>query len=81
MARRFRYAPRRKVCVYCKNKIEYIDYKDVETLKNHLNDKGKILSRRTTGCCAKHQRKVTRAIKRARNMALLSYTSKEGNAQ
>ena len=76
MARRFRYAPRKKVCAYCKDKIDFIDYKDVDTLKKHLNDKGKILSRRTTGCCAKHQRKVTMAVKRARNMALLPYTSR-----
>jgi small subunit ribosomal protein S18 len=75
MARRFRYAPRKKVCSYCKGKIDFIDYKDVDTLKKHLNDKGKILSRRTTGCCAKHQRKITAAIKRARNMALLPYTT------
>ena len=75
MARRFRYTPRRKVCAYCKDKIEYIDYKDVEILKKHTNDKGKILSRRTTGCCAKHQRKITNAVKRARNMALMPYTT------
>ena len=69
--RRFR--PRVKVCYLCKEKIEEIDYKDVETLKKFLTPRGKILPRRNTGVCAKHQRQLARAIKRAREMALLPY--------
>jgi len=69
--RRFR--PRVKVCYFCKEKIEEIDYKDVETLKKFLTPRGKILPRRNTGVCAKHQRQLARAIKRAREMALLPY--------
>lgn len=63
-----------KVCVFCADKIDEIDYKDVEKLKKYVSDKGKILPRRVTGCCAKHQRKVTVAVKRARTIALLPYT-------
>ena len=66
---------RRKVCEFCERKVEQVDYKDVITLKNFISERGKILPRRATGTCAKHQRKVTEAIKRARNVALLPYTS------
>jgi len=66
--------PRKKVCVFCVEKIDDIDYKDVEKLKKYVSDKGKILPRRVTGACAKHQRKVTEAVKRARTIALLPYT-------
>ena len=66
--------PRKKVCVFCAEKIDEIDYKDVEKLKKYVSDKGKILPRRVTGTCAKHQRKVTVAIKRARTIALLPFT-------
>jgi small subunit ribosomal protein S18 len=55
--------------------VEQVDYKDVITLKKFISERGKILPRRATGTCAKHQRKVTEAIKRARNVALLPYTS------
>ncbi len=68
--------PRKKVCVFCADKVEDIDYKDVEKLRKYVSDKGKILPRRVTGCCAKHQRKVTVAVKRARTIALLPYTVK-----
>ena len=68
--------PRKKVCVFCAERIDTIDYKDVEKLKKYVSDKGKILPRRVTGCCAKHQRKVTVAVKRARTIALLPYTVK-----
>ena len=64
---------RRKVCYFTKNKIDYIDYKDVETLKKYINDKGKILPRRVTGACARHQRHIAQQIKRARIMGLLPY--------
>ena len=65
---------KKKVCYMCTGKD--INYKDVETLKKYINDKGKILPRRVTGTCAKHQRKVTVAIQRARHIALLPYTVK-----
>ena len=66
--------PRKKVCNFCVDKVEEIDHKDVEKLKKYVSDKGKILPRRVTGTCAKHQRKVTVAIKRARTIALLPFT-------
>lgn len=65
---------RKKVCNFCVDSIDEIDYKDVEKLKRYISDKGKILPRRVTGTCAKHQRKVNEAIKRARHIALLPYT-------
>ena len=71
------YRRRKKVCEFCENKIENIDYKDTATLKKYISERGKILPRRATGTCAKHQRKVTEAIKRARNVALLPYTSNQ----
>ena len=63
--------PRKKVCQFCADKSQEIDYKDVEKLKRFVSEKGKILPRRVTGTCALHQRKVTEAIKRARTVALL----------
>ena len=66
---------RKKVCQFCADKTETIDYKDVEKLRKYITDKGKILPKRITGTCAMHQRQVTRAIKRARIVALLPYTA------
>lgn len=74
MARR-RGGRRRKVCYFTVNKIDYIDYKDVDLLKKFINERGKMLPRRVTGTSSKYQRKLTRAIKRARQMALLPYSS------
>lgn len=65
--------PHKKVCYFTKNKITYIDYKDVELLKNFISANGKITPRRVTGTCAKYQRMLAIAIKRARQMALLPY--------
>ena len=65
---------RRKVCFFCANHIDHPDYKDVELLKRFVSEKGKILPRRVAGTCAKHQRALTNAIKRARIMALLPFT-------
>ena len=65
---------RRKVCRFCADKTKEIDYKDVETLRDFVTERGKILPKRITGTCAMHQREVTRAIKRARIAALLPYT-------
>ena len=64
---------RKKVCAFCASEAKAIDYKDVETLKNYISERGKILPRRVTGNCARHQRAITTAVKRARNIALLPY--------
>ena len=65
--------PRRKVCVFCQNKVDAIDYNDVATLKKFVTEGGKILPRRMTGTCAKHQRVLATAIKRARLVDLLPF--------
>ena len=67
--------PRKKVCAFCADKIETIDYKDVARLKRFLSERGKIIPRRVTGTWARHQRALTVAIKRARHLALLPYVS------
>ncbi len=67
---------RRKFCRFCSEKAEFIDYKDVKILRSYLTERGKILPRRMTGVCAKHQRTLDEAIKRARNIALLSFVEK-----
>jgi small subunit ribosomal protein S18 len=64
---------RKKFCQFCKDKVEYIDYKDVSVLRKYMSDRGKIRARRTTGACSIHQRELARAIKNAREMALLPY--------
>ncbi len=64
---------RRKVCQFCVDKMTHVDYKDTARLRKYLSERGKILPRRTTGTCAMHQRQVTEAIKRARQIALLPY--------
>ena len=66
---------RRRVCAFCVDKIEHIDYKDVNLLRRFLSDQAQIESRRRTGTCARHQRPLTTAIKRARHLALLPYTA------
>ena len=73
-ARPFNRGKRRKVCIFCADKVEYIDYKDTAKLKRYVSERGKILPRRITGNCAKHQRALTVAIKRARHVALMPYT-------
>ncbi len=67
---------RRKFCKFCSEKTEFIDYKDLRLLRSYLTERGKILSRRMTGTCAKHQRELNEAIMRARNIALLSFVEK-----
>lgn len=67
--------PKRKVCSFCADKVEHIDYKDVAKLRRFITERGKILPRRISGNCAHHQRQVTVAIKRARNIALLPFTA------
>ena len=66
---------RPKVCHFCVDKIDHVDYKEVEKLKKYITERGKIVPRRVTGTWAKHQRQLTRAIKRARIIALLPFTS------
>lgn len=66
---------RKKVCAFCVDKIQDIDYKDTLRLRRYLSDRGKIVPRRVTGTCARHQRQLTIAIKRARHLALLPYIS------
>lgn len=67
--------PRKKVCSFCVDKVETIDYKDVGRLRKYITERGKILPRRISGNCAKHQRELTLAIKRSRNLALLPFTA------
>jgi len=66
--------PRKKVCSFCVDKVAEIDYKEFNKLSRFLTERGKILPRRISGNCARHQRMLTRAIKRARNIALLPFT-------
>lgn len=75
MARRKVFFRRRKVCKFCADKIPYIDYKDVKLLSGFVPERGKILPRRISGTCARHQRPLQQAIKRARHVALLPYTT------
>ncbi|MDR3270923.1 MAG: 30S ribosomal protein S18 [Peptococcaceae bacterium] len=65
--------PRKRVCSFCVDKVESIDYKETHKLRKYVTERGKILPRRISGNCAKHQRQVTLAIKRARSIALLPY--------
>lgn len=67
--------PKKKICSYCVDKIENIDYKQYDKFKRFITERGKILPRRISGNCARHQRQLTRAIKRARIMALLPFTT------
>jgi len=70
---RARYIPKRKVCFFCKDKVKTIDYKDPVKLRHYISDRGKIEPRRRSGTCAKHQRLLAMAVKRARYLALLPY--------
>ena len=65
---------RKKVCRFCADKMDYIDYKDVRSLRGLITERGKIISRRISGNCARHQRQLTLAIKRSRNIALMPFT-------
>ncbi len=66
---------KKKVCQFCQDKVEHIDYKDVNRLRKCVSERAKILPRRITGTCAKHQRQLTVAIKRARHIAIMPYIS------
>ncbi|HWR10009.1 30S ribosomal protein S18 [Sporomusa sp.] len=67
--------PKKKVCSFCVDKVSSIDYKDLPKLRRYTTERGKILPRRISGNCAKHQRQMTLAVKRARNIALLPFTA------
>ncbi|KJR43448.1 Ribosomal protein S18 [Candidatus Magnetoovum chiemensis] len=73
---KFKKFTRKKYCKFCADKLEFIDYKDIKTLRAFITERGKLFPRRMTGNCAKHQRELTIAIKRARNIALLSFMEK-----
>ena len=65
---------KKRVCQFCTDKLDHIDYKDIGRLRKHVSERGKILPRRITGNCAKHQRALTISIKRSRHVALMAYT-------
>ncbi len=67
--------PKKKVCMFCVDKVDYIDYKDTAKLRRYISERGKIVPRRISGNCAKHQRQLTTAIKRARIIALLPFVA------
>ena len=73
--KQFRTRKKKKICTFCADKIEHIDYKDVARLRKCVSERAKILPRRITGACAKHQRQLTIAIKRARHIAIMPYIS------
>jgi small subunit ribosomal protein S18 len=75
MLKRRRSFRRQKVCKYCVDKIEVVDFKDVKRLRGFVTDRGKIIPRRISGNCAGHQRQLTRAIKRARSIAMLPFAA------
>ena len=68
---------RKKVCHFCVDKVPFIDYKDYKTLRGYVTDRGKIIPRRITGNCAKHQRELTTAINRSRNIAMLPFVGEK----
>ena len=72
---------RRKPCLFCKDKVEQVDYKDVATLRKFISERGKIRSRRITGACRRHQNQVATAVKRARELALLPYVNESGKEE
>ncbi|MGZ4223020.1 MAG: 30S ribosomal protein S18 [Solirubrobacteraceae bacterium] len=70
---------RRKPCPYCRDKVDQVDYKDLSALRRFISERGKIRSRRITGACRRHQSQVARAVKRARELALLPYVAEGGS--
>jgi len=66
---------KKKPCSFCRDKVTYIDYKDIATLRKYISDRGKIRARRVTGACTQHQRQIADAVKNSREVALLPYTS------
>ena len=78
MLKKRRMYRRQKVCKFCLDKVVQVDFKDVKRLRNFVSDRGKIIPRRISGNCARHQRQLTLAIKRARSITLLSFASEMG---
>jgi small subunit ribosomal protein S18 len=76
-----RFGRRRKTCAFCEGKVKHIDYKQTQMLRDYLTDRGKIRPRRQTGACAKHQRQISIAIKRARHLALLPFVVESGRSR
>jgi small subunit ribosomal protein S18 len=72
---------RRKPCLFCKDKVEQVDYKDVATLRKFISERGKIRSRRITGACRRHQNQVALAVKRSRELGLLPYVNESGKEE
>jgi small subunit ribosomal protein S18 len=72
----YRKFQRKRYCKFCADKTSFIDYKDIKVLRSYLTERGKIVAGRMNGNCAKHQREITQAIKRARNIALMPYVEK-----
>lgn len=68
---------RRKICKFCADKIDHVDYKDVRRLRSYVSERGKIMPRRVSGNCAYHQRQLTVAVKRSRNIALLPFVAEQ----
>jgi len=66
---------RRKSCPYCREKLDFVDYKEFSSLRRHMSERGKLRSARITGCCRRHQRQLAKAVKRAREMGLLPYVT------
>ncbi len=77
--RKRRFQVRKKVCRFCVDKTPFVDYKDLKTLKFFITERGKILPRRISGNCARHQREITVAIQRSRNIALLPFSGDKSN--
>lgn len=73
MASDYARKPKKKICLFCKDKVTYIDWKDTQTMRKYMTDRGKIKPRRVSGNCAQHQHELSSAIKRGREMALLPY--------
>ncbi len=73
--------PRRKNCYFCREKIDQVDYKNVNQLRRYVSEKGKIRSRRITGACRRHQSQIARAVKRARELALLPYVNENAGRE
>ena len=71
---------KKKVCRFCADKIPFVDYKDIHRISSYVTERGKIVPARISGCCARHQRQVTRAVKINRNLGLVAYTAQPLNA-
>lgn len=71
---------KKRICFFCKDKVDYVDYKDLDMLRSYVSDKGKIKPKRVTGTCPRHQKRLERAVKNAREMALIPYTMRQASS-